>query len=107
MTLEQCTREELLFIINSINPHIETALPVLLQRVAIDRNCRLRNDAEKFHAIAECEFNKYLDAVRPYMDGKCLTFIPIAIMDKAKQHYHNYEQAKAREVEAVSNMVVM
>lgn len=107
MTLEQCTREELLFIINSINPHIETALPVLLQRVAVDRNRRMREEVQKLHAIAECEFNKYLDTVRPYTDGNCLTFIPIAIMDKAKQHYHNYEQAKAREAEAVANMVVM
>lgn len=89
MTLNQCTKEELIFIINSMarrncfsQEQIQITIDRHLSDVVYQRQRKLLTEADNWNKIAADCRQQYLNILAPY-DGKKLIDVPMDIIKKA------------------------
>ena len=89
MTLNQCTKEELIFIIKrmafrSYFKRAEEEIEYLLSEVKYERQKKLLKEAENWNTIsADCR-NKYLEILKPY-EGKRVIDVPLEVVKEAEK----------------------
>lgn len=89
MTLNQCTKEELIFIINRVvgrhcfsEEQRQSEIDRHLSDVVYQRQQKLLKEADNWNKIAADCRRQYLDVLAPY-DGKKFIDIPIDVIQKA------------------------
>lgn len=89
MTLNQCSKEELIFIIHRMarrhcfSEEIQAEIDRHLSDVLYERQLKILKEAENWSKIsADCR-KKYIEILAPY-DGKKLLDIPIDVIKKAE-----------------------
>lgn len=87
MTLAQCTKDDLLWLIDRILQMCclnqrEYYLARALEDLRYHKEKARIAEAEKFSKIADAKREEYLEILRPY-DGKKLTEVPLSVLEKA------------------------
>ena len=100
MTLAQCTKEDLIWVINRLlqmccfyqkDYYLSHALSDLhyhKEKARID-------EAEKIGKIADAKQQEYIEIMRPY-DGKRLADIPLDVLEKASQALSEADAAEKK-----------
>ena len=89
MTLNQCTKEELLFIIKrmafrSYFKRDQEEIKYLLSEVIYERQKKLLKEADNWNTISTDCRNKYIEILKPY-EGKRVIDIPIEAVKEAEK----------------------
>lgn len=91
MTLNQCTKEELIFIINRLLLHHvfgeeqrQLEIEFRLSEVKFQRQQKLLKEADNWNVIATEKRKEYIALLNPY-GGKKLIDVPVDVLKKADQ----------------------
>lgn len=100
MTLAQCTKDDLLWLIDRILQMCcfhqkEYYLARALEDLRYHKEEARISEAEKFGKIADAKRQEYIEILRPY-DGQKLTDIPLPVLEKAKQALDDANVAEKR-----------
>lgn len=98
MTLEQCTKAELIQIIKQTNYLSEYRVNCVLLDIEKQRMQKRFKEAEKYGRIATENLNKYIEILKPY-EGKKVFDIPSAIILKAAEYKKAFKKAQKKEFE--------
>ena len=86
MTLKQCTKEELLFVIEHIQTHYMFNLSYYINRALSEleyqRQMKKIDEADKYAKLSYEKMNEYAQLLKPY-EGKKVVEIPLDIIKKA------------------------
>ncbi len=104
MTLEQCTKSELIQIIKQINWLCESHVKCALFDIEKQRMQKRFKEAEEYSRIATENLNKYIETLKPY-EGKKVTDIPSNIILKAAKYEKAYTEAQKKEEEIMKKVV--
>lgn len=93
MTLEDCTKKELLEILNRIKDHGNAGLIVIcLSDIEMARETREINEAENWAKISTSFRKKYIEILKPY-EGKKINEIPQKVCEDALTYLKAAERA--------------
>lgn len=91
MTLQDCTKEELIFIINHIldrhffNCDRQPVVDACLNKVKHQRTLKLLADADRWNRMAADSRRKYIDLLKKYGGEPCVT-IPTEVLKRINTH---------------------
>lgn len=96
MTLKQCTKEDLLWIIDRMTSFgQEFYLKEALRSLQYKKDRERIAEAEKISKLAHDKRQEYIDLLRPY-DGKPWSDIPIDVLEKAEMAMKKAQSLDAR-----------
>lgn len=98
MTLEQCTKAELIQIIKQTNYLSEYRVNCALLDIEKQRMEKRFKEAEKYGRIANENLNKYIEILKPY-EGKKVIDIPYDIISEAAEYEKAFKKAQEKEFE--------
>lgn len=104
MTLEQCTKSELIQIIKQTNWLSESRVNRALLDIEKQRIEKRFKKAEEYGRIATENLNKYIETLKPY-EGKKVTDIPSNIILKAAKYEKAYTEAQKKEEEIMQKVI--
>lgn len=100
MTLEQCTKAELIQIIKKTNFLDEYRVNCALLDIEGQRIQKRFKEAEKYGRIATENLNKYIEILKPYEDKKVID-IPSDIISEAAEYEKAFKKAQEKEFELI------
>lgn len=87
MTLNDCTKAELLIVIDHLKRHLwpngDNKLQIALNEVKLERETAKLNKADKIAEQASKKRQEYIDLLKPY-EGKSFSEIPYPVISKAR-----------------------
>lgn len=92
MTLKDCTKEELIFIINRLSWLNESHLQTILHDVEYERVKKKLEEAEKLNRVASDYRQKFNEILKKHKDKK-LTDIPLSEIKEAEHYLKEAEKA--------------
>ena len=95
MTLEQCTKAELIQIIKKTNYLSDRRVKCALLDIEVQRMQKRFKESEKYFRIAAENLNKYIEILKPY-EGKKVIDIPSNIISKMAEYEKAYEKAQKK-----------
>ena len=106
MTLAQCTKDDLLWLIDRILQMCcfhqkDYYLARALEDLRYHKEKARIAEAEKFGKIADAKLQEYIEIMRPY-DGRKLTDIPLPILEKARQALADADAAERKFARLIS-----
>ena len=100
MTLEQCTKAELIQIIKKLPLLDEYCIKDALFEIEIQRTEKRLNKAEEYGEIASENLYKYIEILKPY-ENKPLSDIPSDVLNQAAKYEKAYKNARKKEFELI------
>lgn len=95
MTLKECTKQELIKIIERLTYFKKEELRRELRNIEYEREIerldKINNEAEKCEKIASEAFEKYCNLLKPY-EGKPIKDIPSEVLIKAREYLNEYDK---------------
>ena len=101
MTLEQCTKAELIQIIKQLNWLDKHRINCALIDIETQRMQKRFKEAEKYGKMASENLNKYIEILKPY-EGKKVIDIPSEIISKAAEYEKAFKKAEEKELKLMS-----
>ena len=106
MTLEECTKSELIRIVNEVaksDTNVDYKIERTLDNIARERDAKRRNEIEKLSVYASEKRQEYLDFFKPYI-GKSYDDIPAEILEKAVSCINEARRADIKRNKLLANI---
>jgi len=84
MTLSQCTKADLLWIVKRLQMRCRYDVDLALTDLAYEKEKERIAEAEKYCKLADKKRKEYIEIMRPY-DGKRLIDIPLTVLNRADE----------------------
>ncbi len=104
MTLEQCTKAELIQIIKETNYLSDDRVKRALLDIEGQRIQKRFKAAKEYARKATENLNKYIEILKPY-EGKKITDIPSNIISKAAEYEKAYTKAHKKKEEIIRKVI--
>ena len=88
MTLKQCSKQELLYVIEQLKKRyrfkLDFYIDTILSDIEYQKETKKIDEAERFAKIAVSKRSEYAQLLKPY-EGKTFGDIPLAVLTKASR----------------------